>query len=86
MGVLIRMPESRFQRTPFKTHGSTIVLTKCKKCGARRVVSFADGSVYRWENNHECASANAPDVKAKRSAGSSNDAGLPLFWGIHRPS
>jgi len=58
MGVLIKMPQARFDRTPFKTHDGSVILTKCSRCGARRLGSFADGSLDAWEKSHRCASAN----------------------------
>jgi hypothetical protein len=65
MGVLIRMPQPRFERTPFKTHGAAIILSKCNRCGARRVGSFADGSLNAWETSHRCESANTVTVAGK---------------------
>lgn len=65
MGVLLKMPEPRFERTPFKMHGGSVILSKCKNCGARRLGSFADGSVHAWEKKHRCESASAASVTQK---------------------
>jgi hypothetical protein len=65
MGVLIKMPEPRFERTPFKTRGGSLVLSKCKKCGVKRLVAFADGSVHAWEKKHYCATGNSGNVNEK---------------------
>jgi hypothetical protein len=65
MGVLLKMPEPRFERTPFKTHGGSVILTKCRKCGVKRLVSFADGSVHAWESKHQCVSLNRGNATEK---------------------
>lgn len=65
MGVLIKMPQPRFDRTSFKTHGAALILTKCNSCGAKRLGSFSDGSLNAWEKNHCCESVNAVTAKGK---------------------
>jgi hypothetical protein len=81
MGILIEMPSPRFERMTFKTRDVAIILTKCKKCGARRLVSLADGSLYAWESSHHCASASEDKVTDKKLANASKDAVRRRFWG-----
>jgi hypothetical protein len=86
MGVLIKMPEMRFERTSFKTRQDAIILTKCKKCGARQVASLGDGSVHEWEKNHRCESVGAANVMEKKSSEGLLEVGMHRFWGTSRPS
>lgn len=65
MGVLVKMPAPRFDRMVVKTHGPAFILTKCNKCGVRRVGSFADGSLQRWESTHRCQPANVAVMTEK---------------------
>jgi hypothetical protein len=31
-----------------------LICTQCERCGARKVVSAADGSLEEWEEGHRC--------------------------------
>jgi hypothetical protein len=65
MGVLIKMSAPRFERTPIKTHGGSLILSKCTKCGVKRLVAVEDGSAHAWESKHRCATSNSGSVNEK---------------------
>ena len=65
MGILIKMPAPRFEHTPFKTHAGSVILTECKKCGVKRLLSFANGSVDTWEKKHCCGTSNSGNANEK---------------------
>ena len=56
------MPSSYFANAdyahaPVRTETRVLILSTCKKCGASKMVSVADGSLERWEEQHQCKRA-----------------------------
>jgi hypothetical protein len=52
------MPAS-FDNAPARDEGERLVIkSTCKNCGAFRFVNVRDGSLAKWESEHEC-----PDVR-----------------------
>ncbi len=47
-------PEHRFSRVAFFERSVPMIFSKCQACGASEVVSRLNGSLQRWEAQHDC--------------------------------
>lgn len=44
----------RFFHTAFFDCSVLMIISECRKCGARETVSRLNGSLQRWETQHDC--------------------------------
>ena len=44
----------RFTLKEIRTEKTTLIVCTCNDCGAAKVVSHFDGSLERWERDHQC--------------------------------
>lgn len=47
-------PELRFTHTAFWDRSVLMIISECRRCGARETVSRLNGSLQRWESQHNC--------------------------------
>jgi len=43
-----------FSHTSFWDRSVLMIISECRKCGARETVSRLNGSMQRWEAQHDC--------------------------------
>lgn len=48
----------QFTYNELRTDKVTLIVITCNNCGGARVVSHFDGSLERWERDHQCESKN----------------------------
>jgi hypothetical protein len=51
------IPFDDFRRTHFRTEERVLIQSTCKTCGKSQLVSSTDGSLQKWESNHDCKEA-----------------------------
>lgn len=52
--AVAKRPELGFSHTCFFDLSVLMVISECRRCGAREVVSRINGSLQRWESQHDC--------------------------------
>lgn len=54
MALVAKNPEPRFSHKAFFDQSVLMIISECRKCGARETVSRLNGSLQRWEAQHDC--------------------------------
>jgi hypothetical protein len=50
----LQKSQQRFNREITRRGSFFLILSTCMRCGERRLVSKIDGSVFDWEEQHQC--------------------------------